>query len=203
MSPDTLYLYTDASVRGRHSVTMKSAKPQVGITRARYGPATAAWVGWHESDFEACPAIAGTAYVGNQDGTQCAEYQAAIMGMHAAIAYANSTRRRLDSVVLHVDNRTVANQLTRRWAVDKMRVQYEMVRRAMDWLEAVDIAVFVQEVGEKDRGHKVAHRMSKQAWTQVLVEPAWQPADQPPAWMRGTLPVKSTPQPLPDDEIPF
>jgi ribonuclease HI len=193
VSRSTLYIYTDASIKGRFWPRFQRYK--LTIEPTRNGPSMGAWIGWHDCEVTERPDVAGMAYLG-EHGTQSAEYMALIHGLHAVIAYQNATRKRrqLDAVVIGTDNATVANQLNRRWDVKKMRDYYDTARHAIGRLEDVGIDVFVDKVAETNRCHKIAHRMSRQAWNQVLVQKDWRPPDQPPDWK----PVSSE-----DDSIPF
>lgn len=171
--PGVMKLYTDASVRGDilSAGTQTSLK---GVRRSRWGHAMIAWIGWHDCAPESAPTIAGQAYAGRQ-ATQRAEMKAAIHGLHAALVHARCGAETPDSLVLHVDNRTVASVLAGHWEANELRKYLEVAKGIIAELEESGIAVRVVEISERDSAHRKAHQMSKNAWNQVLIEMHWRP----------------------------
>lgn len=168
----TLDLYTDASVRG--SFLVDPRHPSVSNQRSRRGPAMAAWIGWHDADPSTRPTVVGQAYVGEQ-GTQSAEYQAALHGLMAVYAYAASQVDPPGLVRLCTDNKTVAHQLRGEWAVGTMKRYYDAIQAITGALEVLSVQVAVEKVTEKDPYHKRAHTLSRLAWDQVLIDQTWRP----------------------------
>src|SRR4051812_7336952 len=116
MHQGTLELYTDASVQGeRWQRVMRSGKWQT--RRSRIGPSMVGWIGWHDCEPATRPNVAGQAYVGRR-GTQGAEYQALISGLHATLAYVCTTGTKPERVVVGIDNAHVWGQMIGNIGVD-------------------------------------------------------------------------------------
>lgn len=78
-----------------------------------------AWIGWHDCDPSSRPTVAGQAFLGKR-GTQQAEYLAAVHGLQAVLAYAD-LEIVPEQLILHVDNKWLANVLEGFWVADKLR----------------------------------------------------------------------------------
>lgn len=195
----TLDLFTDASVEGESWVRERDGN-SVAVRRSRFGPAMAAWIGWHDRDRSGRPTVAGMAYVREQ-GTQSAEYQAAIHGLRAALSYVDVTLLPPARLVLHVDNRTVAKQLNGEMRVERMKRYHQTAKKIIKQLEQHGVVVVVEKVTESHSNHKKAHRMSRQAWNQVFIDKSWAPRKPPkPKIDRPTPPPASS---TGEGDIPF
>jgi ribonuclease HI len=183
----TLHLYTDASVRGRMLGASSKRK------RSRRGPAFGAWCGWHGEDFSERPTTAGQAYLGDDHGTQTAEYMAVVYGLGAAVAYGETRVERIrpHEVVLYVDNLCVYNVLTGEWTAREALGSIHRRASALSArLHGLGMPLGIVKVAESDPTHKIVHTLTQGARNQVLLNPAWRP-DAPP------------PKPAGDDDIPF
>jgi ribonuclease HI len=183
-------VYSDASIKGdwirRFSSSGKRA-PQ----RKREGPAMGAWIGWCDCEPSARPTVAGQAYLGVQ-GTQRAEYLAAIHALGAVLTHVRLNRLQPLELVLCVDNVTVVKTLLTEWATSALRPHWELADRIGRELAAEGISVFINEVSEKHAQHKAAHRMSRSAWDQLFFREEWRPATHPPAEWSQTTPSSTT-----------
>ena len=138
-----------------------------------------AWIGWHDCDPSSRPTVAGQAFLGKR-GTQQAEYLAAIHGLQAVLASAD-LEIVPEQLILHVDNKWLANVLEGFWVADKLRSYDRHAKQIVSALEALGVEFFVDRVSEGHAQHKAAHRMSKAAWNQVFDELTWRPAPRPSA----------------------
>ena len=55
-----------------------------------------------------------------------------------------------------------------------------MVRSLIERLSPLGIEVYFDKVSDRNKQHRMAHSMSKQAWNQVFTKEAWRPEDAPP-----------------------
>jgi len=173
-----LDLFTDASVKGGFVLR------RTGVSRDHIGPAMGAWIGWHDKDPSTRPSVAGQAFLGRQ-GTQRAEYLAAIHGLQAVLAYAR-VGPKPDRLILHVDNGTVVKTLHGEWTAWQLRPYYEAAVDLIGGLAALGIGFQVESVSEKHPQHRLAHRMSRSAWNHVFFETTWRPPSKPPAALTRT-----------------
>lgn len=185
--PGPLDLYTDASVVGRWLAGWGE--------RSRNGPGFVAWAGWHGCTLPDRPTFAGQAFVGRQ-GTQTAEYHAVLQGLAASLTYVQTSRvdARPEGVRIHVDNAPVYRLIVEDHLPNVLRPHFETMKTLTAALRRLGVEVVAENVSEDHPAHKVAHRMSKQARNQVLIEPGWRPVDDKP-------PKKKTKPP--DNDIPF
>lgn len=189
-----LDLYTDASVRG--ALLPKPAKPR----RRRVGPGFAAWAGWHDCERHERPTLAGLAYLGDERGTQTAEFGALLHGLSAVLGYAEprAPRMRPDVLNVHVDNRCVYMLMIGEWKPSQLGGYYRAATDLTSRLFGLGVSVGYVKVPEKDATHRLVHSMSAQAHAQVLVRPDWRPSDPRPV-PKSAPPVAG----WPDDDIPF
>lgn len=184
MARGVFKLFTDASIQGPWRGRLTGDHWQ--WSRTRVGPAMGAWIGWHDCDPSSRPTVAGQAFLGKR-GTQQAEYLAAIHGLQAVLAYAD-LEIVPEQLILHVDNKWLANVLEGFWVADKLRSYDRHAKQIVSALEALGVEFFVDRVSEGHAQHKAAHRMSKAAWNQVFDELTWRPAPRPsaPPWAPPT-----------------
>lgn len=179
MGNGELNLFSDASIQGSY------VRHGAAITRSRRGPAMGAWIGWHDCDPTSRPTVAGQAYLGVQ-GTQRAEYLAAIYSLHSVLAYSR-IRQPPATVVLHVDNKTVANVLVGVWEARALSPHNDLAQEVARALADIGATPQVVLVSERHAHHRAAHRMSKSAWNQLFYETSWRPAVRPPdEWHDGS-----------------
>jgi len=193
-----LHLYTDASVRGR--LLPPGSKPK----RTRRGPGFAAWCGWHGDEFDDCPTFAGQAYLGQDLGTQVAEYGAVVQGLGAAVAYGEvrGERFRPSEVRLYVDNLCVYNLLIGEWRPGEVLGAIHRRASALSArLYGLGMPVGFVRVPESDPIHRVVHAMSKRAPNQVLLKSEWRPSDEPAGSRSRARETASSARG--DDDIPF
>ena len=165
-----LKLYTDASIMG----DFISFDRHGNRVRSRVGPAMGAWIGWHDCEASARPTIAGQAFLGEQ-GTQRAEYLAAIHALAAVLAYARLNKAPSE-LLLHLDNTTVVKTLVSEWGANVLARHRDVANRLGTEMLELGIAPRVRQVSEGHPEHKQAHRMSKNAWNQVFSDASWRPA---------------------------
>jgi ribonuclease HI len=182
-------LFSDASVRGAYLSRSSRGKPQ----RRRNGPAMAAWIGWWGCSPTSRPTVAGQTYLGYQ-GTNRAEYLAAIHALHAVLAYVRFFRQRPTTVELRLDNECVVKTLRGVWKGRELARHLAMADEVRAALSDLCITVNVAEVSKTNRHHKAAHRLSTSAWDQVLYKTEWRPENEPPG---------SKPRNADDDDVPF
>lgn len=198
VSSAALHVYTDASVFG--------PKLPKGYTqdRGRYGPTFIAWVAWHGDEYPARPAFAGQSFIGDQ-WTNQAECYAGHHGLMAAYSHVQAAKPddRPTLAVFHVDNlyayKALADRAKRLKALLPHRLE---AARLCSELATLGVRVEWRHVSGKDKHHKVAHSMTRQARGQVLREQAWRPPENEPApeWKPPSRRLRIIEN---DDDIPF
>jgi hypothetical protein len=195
-----LFLYTDASIVGRWL-------PGWGEP-SRLGPGFIAWAAWHGCSLPDSPTFAGQAFVGEQ-GNNRAEFHAVLQGLAATLAYVKSrpVDRRPDAVVVRVDNAPVQRVMCGTDSADVLRPHFETLGIYLRAFKGLGVEVAPELVRDTDQVHKVAHRMTKLAPNQVLVEPAWRPVDdrppKKPKGKKGKSRTKSTKSDVPPEAAAF
>lgn len=178
IKPDEFALYSDASVRGDWQLKFRDGAPEKA-TRKREGPAMGSWIGWQGCQHTEMPTVVGQAFLGHQ-GTQTAEYLAAIHALNAVVAHLRLGGAKPAKVVLRVDNETVAKTLLQQWKTDALTRHKQYAFEIGREIRAAGIDLSVEKVSETNKLHKAAHRLSHAAWDQLLYRKEWRPAADPP-----------------------
>jgi len=195
--PGEFAVYSDASVRGDWRLQLTPGKKPVQA-RKREGPAMGGWIGWLGCEYTDRPTIAGQAFLGSQ-GTQTAEYLAAIHALNAVLTHLRLCNVKPQAVVLRVDNETVAKTLVEEWRTEVLTRHKRHALKIVEEIRSAGIDLRVEKVSETNKHHKAAHRLSHSAWDQLFFKKAWRPAEHPPAdWSESKAASSSSRS---DDEL--
>ena len=167
---ETMYLYTDATVRGEWIID-----PRGEPARTCEGMAGGAWIGWIGYDTDRCPDVAGMEYLGPHTGPQEAEMLAAYHGMRSSLRFTETVECSMEDIVVHTDNRWVAGILSGRYEAHKLRDIRTLVRQVQGEFEYVGVSVHYEWVSRESPQLKVAHGMSQKTFQHTLPSPSWRP----------------------------
>jgi hypothetical protein len=163
----TLFVYTDASVRGHEYHDRVSGRTQ----RYLVGPATAACVGWLGQE-SSRTTLEAKARLDGLHGPQTAEHRAVQLGLANALTYVANQRETITHVLLCSDNEIVISTLTGWKAAQILRPYRSEVREIQGWLEQHGVEVNYERVLRKDPRHQRAHQLADRARHAFPVPPS-------------------------------
>jgi ribonuclease HI len=154
----SLFVYTDAKVRGRLYLDPSTGKPE----RTKIGESTVACVGWIGAEATEPVVSAAVSLVGRY-GPQRAEYEAVILGLANSLAYVAETEAGISHVVVCSDNKVTIDTLTGRKGAQELTPLRTLARELQGWLEHMGVEVHYEYVPRTNERHKQAHQLSQSA----------------------------------------
>lgn len=163
----SLFVYTDARVRGARYLDRATGRPQ----RTKKGRSTVAAVGFVGPHSET-PVVGLNLHLPNRHGPQEAEYIAVIVGLAHATTVVVESAIEISHVLVCSDNSITIDTLTGRKAAHELASLRRTAREFQDFLEfGLGVEVNYEYVPRTNVRHRQAHQLSQANAEVVLVPP--------------------------------